>query len=71
MKGVCCICRKVIGVETVPRGRVMASFVRSHYGLCPACLGRTRADISRIYGQGGAGGGVRTVPAAAAGRSAA
>jgi hypothetical protein len=50
MAGICCICRKSIGVGRVVEGRVVTSFALSHYTLCPACLGRTQADISRIYG---------------------
>lgn len=58
MKGICCICRKSIGVRLVAAGRVVASFTLSHYGLCATCLGRTRADISRIYSQSAAGQGM-------------
>lgn len=50
MKGICCICREKIEAEKLPAGRVVASFRLQHYGLCPACQGRTRADISRVYG---------------------
>jgi hypothetical protein len=52
MKGICCICRKSIGTGRPKAKQVVASFTLSHYGLCPTCLGRTRADIARIYGQG-------------------
>lgn len=62
MEGICCICRKSIGVGKWAAKQVVASFALSHYGLCPDCLGRTRADISRIYGPAGAGSG--TVAAA-------
>lgn len=55
MAGICCICRKSIGVKGVAAKRVVTSFTLSNYGLCPSCLGRTRADIARIYGQGAAG----------------
>lgn len=58
MKGICCICRKSIVVGRVAAKRVVASFTLTHYGLCSACLGRTRADISRIYGQSAAGHGM-------------
>lgn len=51
MKGICCICREKIAAEKLPAGRVVASFRLQHYGLCPACQGRTRAGISRAYGQ--------------------
>ncbi|NTV13995.1 MAG: hypothetical protein HGA96_08730 [Desulfobulbaceae bacterium] len=51
MKGICCICRAKIGAEKLAAGRVVASFRRQHYGLCPTCQGRTRADIARAYGQ--------------------
>jgi len=30
---------------------VVASFRLQHYGLCPTCQGRTRADIAKAYGQ--------------------
>lgn len=51
MEGICCICRKSIGIGKVAAKRVVTSFTLSHFGLCSTCLGRTRADISRIYGQ--------------------
>ena len=50
MKGVCCICRKSRGAGRPASTRVVASFRLQHYGLCPACQGRTQADISRVYG---------------------
>lgn len=61
MNGICCICRKSIGAGRVAAKRVVTSFTLSHYGLCPACLSRTRSDISRIYGQSAVGQGVAPV----------
>lgn len=55
MKGICCICRKSIRGGRVATKQVVASFTISNFGLCPTCLGRTRSDIARIYGQTVAG----------------
>lgn len=61
MAGICCICRKSIRVGRPVAKRVVASFTLSNYGLCPTCLGRTRADIARIYNQAVAGPGAIVV----------
>lgn len=66
MKGTCCICRKSIGARRPMAKQVVASFTLSHFGLCPTCLGRTRADIARIYGQSAAAPGAVTAVAATA-----
>ena len=50
MRGICCICREKIGVEKLAAGRVVTSFRLQRYGLCPACQGKTQADIARAYG---------------------
>lgn len=52
MRGICCICREKIGVEKLAAGRLITSFRLQRFGLCPACQGRTQADIARAYGQG-------------------
>ena len=56
MRGTCCICLKKINRGKPVAGKVLASFTPSNFTLCAHCLGRTQADIARIYGQPTVGG---------------